>query len=116
MVIDQGAIRRAQARRALVGQLKRAQAVSQDRAVPIEVHGRVEERMLARFVRKEIIRPGPRGGYWLDRERYADFCRQQLIFVVGVLLVTVGLVACLLIYAPRDHVRGHRAHISSFVP
>ena len=88
----------AQARRSLVSQLKKAQALSQDRAVPLEVSGRIEERMLARLVRKEIIRPGIKGGYWLDQERYADSCRKQLIFVIGAILVSLGIMACLAIY------------------
>jgi hypothetical protein len=116
MVAVYGSSRPARARRLLIHQLKRANAVSQDRAVPLEVNGRAEERMLARLIRREIVRPGPRGGYWLDKERYADFCRQQIIFVIGALLVTAGIMACVLLYAPKEGGRAHRTHAEMFLP
>ena len=100
MVVVYGSERAARARRELVKQLKRAQATSQDRAVPLEVNGRTEERVLRRLVRKEIIRPGPKGGYWLDPERYADCERRQVIFVIGAILVTAGIVVCVWLYNP----------------
>jgi len=99
-MVDGSSARAARARRELVNQLKRADATSQDKAVPLEVTGRVEERVLRRLLRKEVIRPGARGGYWLDLERYADCQRRILIFVVGAILVTAGIMACAMLY-PR---------------
>ena len=93
--------RRAHARRALVRQLERVEAFGQDRAHGLEVKSRTEERELARLLRREIVRAGPHGGYWLDRERYADWRRLNLIVAVGAILVSAGLVACALLYAPR---------------
>jgi len=93
-----GTERAARARRELVRQLKRAEATSQDKAVPLEVHGRVEERVLRRLIRKEVIREGTKGGYWLDKERYADCRRRQIIFAIGAILVTLGIMACTMLY------------------
>ena len=93
-----GTERAARARRVLVRQLQRAGATSQDKAVPLEVHGRIEERVLKRLIRKEVVRTGVRGGYWLDGERYADCRRRQIIFAVGALLVTLGIMACAMLY------------------
>jgi len=93
-----GTERAARARRELVRQLKRAEATSQDKAVPLEVHGRVEERVLRRLIRKEVIREGAKGGYWLDKERYADCRRRQIIFAIGAILVTLGIMACTMLY------------------
>jgi len=98
MVMIYGAERAASARRALVQQLKRAGATSQDKAVPLEVHGRTEERVLKLLLRKEVIRRGVKGGYWLDPERHADCQRRQLIFVIGAILVTVGIMVCAMLY------------------
>jgi len=93
-----GTERAARARHELVRQLKRAEATSQDKAVPLEVHGRVEERVLRRLIRKEVIREGAKGGYWLDKERYADCRRRQIIFAIGAILVTLGIMACTMLY------------------
>jgi len=93
-----GTERAARARRVLVKQLQRAGATSQDKAAPLEVNGRVEERVLKRLIRKEVIRPGAKGGYWLDPERYADCRRRQIIFAIGALLVTLGIMACAMLY------------------
>ena len=98
MVIDQGSIRIARARRELVRQLKRADATRQDKAMPLEVHGRTEEAVLRMLLRKEVIRPGAKGGYWLDLERHADCQRRTLIFVVGAILVSAGIMACAMLY------------------
>lgn len=98
--------RRAHARRVLVGQLKRAEAYSLERATDLVVKSRLEERMLARLVRKGIVKPGMKGGYWLDLERYRECRRQELIVVIGAILVMAGVMACALLYAkPRDHRR-----------
>jgi hypothetical protein len=91
---------RPRARRELVRQLKRAEATSQDKAVPLEVRGRVEERVLRRLIRKEVIREDAKGGYWLDKERYADCRRRQMIFAIGAILVTLGIMACAMLYNP----------------
>ena len=92
-----GTERAARARRELVRQLKRAEATSQDKAVPLEVHGRVEERVLRRLIRMGVIREGAKG-YWLDKERYADCRRRQIIFAIGAILVTLGIMACAMLY------------------
>jgi len=95
--------RRARARRALVNQLKRADAFSLERAVDVVANNRMEERMLARLVKRGVMKPGLKGGYWLDLERYNDCRRQELIFAIGALLVTAGIVACALLYAKPHH-------------
>ena len=93
-----GTERAARARRILVRQLKHAGATSQAKEVPLEVHGRTEERVLRRLIRKEIVRTGAKGGYWLDLERYADCRRRQIILLIGAVLVTIGIMACAMLY------------------
>lgn len=99
--VSGGSARRARARRILIRQLRKAEAYSLEKAVPLAVESRLQERELARLVRKEVIRPGKKEGYWLDRERYADFQRQRILFVVGALLVAAGFVACMILYGPK---------------
>ena len=99
VMVHGGSARAARARRELVRQLERAGATSQDKAAPLELNGRIEERVLRRLLRKEVIRAGAKGGYWLDRERYADCRRRQLIFAIGAILVTLGIMACAMLYA-----------------
>ena len=95
--------RRARVRRALASHLKRAGAVSPDRAIPLEPENRVEEQVLSRMLKSETIRPGARGGYWLDAERYAECRRREMIFVIGMFLVMGGIMACLLLYTKPHH-------------
>jgi hypothetical protein len=97
-VVHGGSARAARARRVLVRQLKRAQATSHERAIPLEVNGRVEERVLKRLVRKEVVRADANGRYWLDLERYAECRRRELIFAIGAILVTLGVMACAMLY------------------
>ena len=91
--------RAARARRVLVKQLKVARATSYDRAVRLEVNGRTEERVLRRLIRKEIVRADANSKYWLDMERYADCRKRELILALGAILVTLGLMACSMLYA-----------------
>jgi hypothetical protein len=95
--------RRARARHALIVQLKRANAYRLDQAIEVVTSDRMEERMLKRLVDREVLKPGLRGGYWLDLERYRDCRRQELIFAIGAILVTAGVVACALLYAKPHH-------------
>ena len=96
----------AAARRELISQLKQANAYSIDRAIELVVHDKTEERMLGRLVRRGIVKPGMKGGHWLDQERYRDCRRQELIFVIGAILVATGVMACMWLYAkPRDRDR-----------
>ena len=96
--------RRARARRVLIGQLKRAEAFSLDRETDVVAHGRMEERVLKRLIDRGVLKPGLKGGYWLDQERYRDCRRQELIFVIGAILVTGGIMACALLYGkPHPH-------------
>lgn len=109
--------RRARARRALLSELRRAQAFRDESAVPLEPGSSLERAEFERMLKREVIRRGMRGGYWLDLERYADWNRRNLLFVVGILLVTTGFTACMLIYAPshpRHHHRG--AVVDSIAP
>ena len=101
--------RRARARRALVSQLQRAQAYSHDREITLVPGDRVQEGVLARLVSRGIVRPGPKGGYWLDREAYGEFCRQQAIFVVGILLVSLALGVTMALNAPHTRHRSPKA-------
>src|SRR5262249_29680027 len=91
------------ARREMLGQLRRAEAFSPDRALELELKRGLEQRVLQRMLRREIIRPGARGGYWLDRNRLEEWKRQQLLIAIGMLIVTFGVIACVLIYAPGRH-------------
>lgn len=97
--------RRARARRVLISQLKRAEAYSLDRATEVVAHGRTEERVLKRLIDRGVLKPGLKGGYWLDQERYRECRRQELIFAIGAILVTAGIVACAMLYGHphRDH-------------
>ena len=95
--------RRARARRVLISQLKRAEAFSLDRATDVVAHGRMEERVLRRLIDRGVLKPGLKGGYWLDQERYRDCRRQELIFVIGVFLVMGGVIACAILYGEPHH-------------
>jgi len=102
------AIRRSRARRELVGFLRRQGAITAATACPVMPANSFEARVLARMIKHDVIRPGMKGGYWLDEERYAEWKRQQLLIAFGIALVMSGLVACLTIYGP-DHPRHHVA-------
>ena len=106
--------RRARIRRELASHLKRAGAVSPDRAIPLEPENRTEEQVLSRMLKSETIRPGAKGGYWLDAERYAECRRRDLIFVIGMFLVMGGVMACLLLYTKPQH-RNHHAYETEVV-
>lgn len=108
--------RRARVRRGLVSHLKRAGAVSPDRAVPLEPHDRTEEEVLSRMIKREMVRPGLKGGYWLDAERYAECRRRETIFAIGLLLVMAGLMACLILYAKPQHRNRHATETEVVVP
>ena len=96
----------AAARRELISQLKHAKAYSIDRAIDLVVHDKSEERMLRGLARRGIVKPGLKGGHWLDLERYRDCRRQQLIFAIGAILVASGVMACMWLYAkPRERDR-----------
>ena len=95
--------RRARARRALILQLKRANAYRIDQAIDVVASNRMEERMLTRLIDRGVLKPGLKGGYWLDMERYRDCRRQEMIFAIGALLVTGGIIACTLLYAKPHH-------------
>ena len=99
--------RLARARRELIRQLRRGNAFSAAAARPLETTNDLERRVLQRMMRNEVIRPGAKGGYWLDEERYADWKRRHYLTAFGIALVMGGLVACLAIYAP-DHPRHAR--------
>ena len=68
--------------------------------------------MLKRMLKREVIRPGTKGGYWLDEERYAEWKRQNMILAIGLALVMGGIFACLAIYEP-SHPRHHPAAADS---
>ena len=93
--------RLARARRELIKHLKDAGATRDETAVPLEPEDSLERAMFKRMLRRGVIRTGMKGGYWLDEERYADWKRQQLLFVVGILLVMFSIMACLIVYEPR---------------
>ena len=99
--------RRARVRRELASQLKRAGAVSPDRAIPLEPGNRMEEQVLSRMIKRELVRPGMKGGYWLDAERYAECRQRETIFAIGLLLVMAGLMACMILYAKPQHRNRH---------
>jgi len=69
-------------------------------ARPIEADTPLERSVLKSMLKREVIRPGSKGGYWLDEERYAEWKRQNLIIGIGVALVVGGIIACLMIYEP----------------
>ncbi len=90
--------RLARARRALISQLKAARAFTDAAAAPVEAGSGLEEKELERMIRRQVIRKGLKGGYWLDEERYADWRRRTMLFVVGLVLVSAGIMACLYLY------------------
>ncbi len=108
--------RRARARRVLVGQLKRAEAYSLDKAIDVVANGRLEERMLKRLIERGVLKPGLKGGYWLDLERYRECRRQELIFVIGAILVTAGIMACALLYGKAQDRHHPRAETQVVFP
>ena len=94
------AVRRARARRELIRHLRSAGALSDAAARPIEADTPLERSVLKSMLKREVIRPGSKGGYWLDEERYAEWKRQNLVIGIGVALVMGGIIACLMIYEP----------------
>ncbi len=93
--------RLAHARRELLKHLQDAGATRDETAVPLEPGDPLERAVFKRMLRRGVIRTGMKGGYWLDEERYADWKRQQVLFVVGILLVVFSIMACLIIYEPH---------------
>jgi hypothetical protein len=100
--------RRARARRAMIRQLKQAGAFSDATACPLAADSAIEKSVLKRMLQREVFRPGSKGGYWLDEERYSEWKRQNVVVALGMAIVMGGLVACLAIYAP-DHPRHRHA-------
>ena len=96
MVASDG--RRERAQQALLSRLKRAGAWSDQAAHEIEVDGRLQASVLESLVRREIVRKGSRGGWWIDAEAYAEMRRRQLIFAIGAILVVAGAMACAMLY------------------
>ena len=101
-----GALSRA--RREMLGQLRRANAFSADSAIELELKRGIEVREFNRMLHRGVIRHGARGGFWLDRERLADWKRQQLLVAIGMLMVTLAISICVAIYTPDKHHRPHR--------
>ena len=93
------------ARRTVVRRLEKLGADREDVAQPLELDNSIQRRQLRRLVDKLIVRVAPNGNYWLDRERWDEYQRQQMLIGIGIIIVTFGVIACLMLNAPLQHHR-----------
>ena len=104
-----------QARRTVVRRLEKLGADREELAQPLELDSSIQRRQLRRLVDKRIIRVAPNGNYWLDRERWDEYQRQQLLIGIGIMIVTFGVIACLMLNAPLQHHRHGGSAVSDSV-
>ena len=79
----------ARARQRIANHFLAANATDQAHAVAFEPAGRrVERRMFDLMHRFGAIRDGAPGTYWLDEKRFADFRKERLARVLGILALT----------------------------
>jgi hypothetical protein len=98
-----GSARIARARRALISQLRKAEATAPDRAAPLATASGLEARELERMIRREVIRKDAKGNYWLDLERYGDWKRRNLLFAIGAAAVAIAVALALMLNDPSTH-------------
>jgi hypothetical protein len=96
------------ARRTVARRLRELGAVREEFAQPLELDRSIERTQLRRMVDARIVRVAPNGNYWLDRERWAEWQRQQILLAIGIMLVAFGVIAALALNSPR-HVRQRAA-------
>jgi hypothetical protein len=102
------------ARRTVVRRLEKLGADREELAQPLELDSSIQQRQLRRMVDNLIIRVAPNGNYWLDRERWDEYQRQQMLIGIGIMIVTFGVIACLALNAPRhERHRGAEAPAAS---
>lgn len=103
-----------QARRTIARRLEKLGAVHEDLAQPLELERSIERSQLRRLVNSRIVRVAPNGNYWLDRERWEEYQRQQLLIAIGLMIVSFGVIACIALNAPRrERPRGAEAPAAS---
>ncbi|MBV8239157.1 MAG: hypothetical protein JO221_10340 [Sphingomonas sp.] len=77
---------RAQA--AIVTHFTEAKATSADRAIAFEPEGRAQKRMFRRMTRFGAIVAAAEGRWWLDERALADFRKEELARLLGVIALT----------------------------
>jgi hypothetical protein len=90
------------AARSIARQLKDLGAVHEETARPLALEGAAEQAELKRMIDRRIVRVAKHGTYWLDRERWAECQRKQLLFAIGAILVALGLLVTVALNAPRS--------------
>jgi hypothetical protein len=84
----------AKARRRIATHFKDAGATAKDQAVAFEPgHRRIEKRMFASMLAFGAVKDAGEGRYWLDEKRYADFRKERLARMLGILAVAGFAVA-----------------------
>lgn len=78
----------AKARQRITNHFLDAEATDEARAVPFEPTRRVEKRMFRLMHRFGAIRDGASGTYWLDEKRLADFRKERVARMLGILAIT----------------------------
>ena len=75
----------ARARRRITVHFTAAGATAKDAAVAFAPDGRVERRMFARMLAFGALKEAEPGLYWLDEAKLADFRKEALAHVLGIL-------------------------------
>lgn len=92
-----------EARRRVVRRLQKLGAEREDLAQPLDLERGIERSQLRRLVDAHIVRVAPNGNYWLDRERWDEYQRQQIVIGIGIMIVAFGVIAAIALNAPRQH-------------
>lgn len=79
------AIAVARARRRIAHHFTTAGATRADAATPYAPGGRIERRIFQRMIDFGAVQRTEAGTYWLDERRFADFRKESLAKVLGIL-------------------------------
>lgn len=84
----------AKARKRIVHHFLEADATTRERAVAFTPRDRrLDRRMFASMVQFGALQEADAGHYWLDEKRYADFRKERLARVLGILAIAGFAVA-----------------------
>ena len=67
----------AKARRDVISHFMSRDAVSAEKAVPYQPDRRIRRRMFERFRDAGVLKPGTRGGYYLDVPAWDEYARKR---------------------------------------
>ena len=84
----------AKARKRIASHFLDANATAKERAVSFTPRdGRLDRRMFTSMVQFGALQEADAGNYWLDEKRYADFRKERLARVLGILAIAGFAVA-----------------------